>query len=521
MMTGATAVMTLQELLETMIHEGIMPPSRIPPMRTAVKQYAAMLGMDPAQCPPAVYHLPPAQFRSFIEANAPATVGPHALRNLKNNLRFLLRTGVARHWIAPLADPLHSWREARALSDGWRTPYHEGITLTPYVLRPLPPKLAAEFQAFAQWCSSPYVHDRPASIKKRASSLGLYERQISSMAGFLVHLQQKEPDTLTFLDLTNPTLVDHYTSWWVTRRGKVTITIHHALRSLKVIAQYWLKDEARTEGITRIKQALGQPESVRDKHKRWLTLEQLEAIGCSRYPFNAKRLLEYEYARRLYRGRRASGSMRRIAIWVELSLIIRLLVRIPLRQRNIRELQLGQNLIPPSTPTGTWQIRFRGAELKVGYRHGRENILVHNIPSAIQGLLEEWLTRWRPLLLKEANDPYVFLTEKGNPFRPEGLYSAITRTTWKFSGVRMNPHLIRDIWATEYIKSTRDLIGAASRLGDTVESVLRHYAHLLDADAESRASDWLQGRLNGQATHGHDAGFAHNPLGLRSRRRQH
>ena len=72
--------------------------------------------------------------------------------------------------------------------------------------------------------------------------------------------------------------------------------------------------------------------------------------------------------------------------------------------------------------------------------------------------------------------------------------------TWKFSGVPVNPHMIRDIWATEYIKSTRDIIGAAYMLGDTVETVLKYYAHLLDADAEERAVQWLTTRLQPQAS---------------------
>jgi hypothetical protein len=63
--------------------------------------------------------------------------------------------------------------------------------------------------------------------------------------------------------------------------------------------------------------------------------------------------------------------------------------------------------------------------------------------------------------------------------------------TYKFTDVAVNPHMMRDIWATEYIKATRDIAGAAYILGNTVEVVLKHYAHLLDADAEARASQWL------------------------------
>jgi hypothetical protein len=76
----------------------------------------------------------------------------------------------------------------------------------------------------------------------------------------------------------------------------------------------------------------------------------------------------------------------------------------------------------------------------------------------------------------------------------------MSRMTWKFSGVPVNPHMICDIWATEYTKSTRDIIGAAYMLGNTVEMVLKYYAHLLDADAEERAVQWLTTRLPPQAS---------------------
>jgi hypothetical protein len=59
----------------------------------------------------------------------------------------------------------------------------------------------------------------------------------------------------------------------------------------------------------------------------------------------------------------------------------------------------------------------------------------------------------------------------------------------------MNPHMIRTIWATEYIKSTKNFIDAAYMLGDKVETVLHSYANLLDEDCEKRAQSWLSRTL--------------------------
>ncbi len=43
--------MTLQELLDIIIQHQLIKESRIEPIRTAVTQYAAMLGMEPARVP--------------------------------------------------------------------------------------------------------------------------------------------------------------------------------------------------------------------------------------------------------------------------------------------------------------------------------------------------------------------------------------------------------------------------------------------------------------------------------------
>jgi hypothetical protein len=94
--------MTLQALLDQVIDLGRLKPSRIGPMRTAIKQYAAILGVPPTSCPPDVYHVPESRLARLIDDHAPSTLGSHGLRNLKNNLRFLFRTSVTLDLLPPL-----------------------------------------------------------------------------------------------------------------------------------------------------------------------------------------------------------------------------------------------------------------------------------------------------------------------------------------------------------------------------------------------------------------------------------
>ena len=87
---------------------------------------------------------------------------------------------------------------------------------------------------------------------------------------------------------------------------------------------------------------------------------------------------------------------------------------------------------------------------------------------------------------------------------------AFLSATYKFTGIAMNPHMVRTIWATEYIKSTRNFIDAAYMLGDTVETVLKSYAKLLDQDCEERAKAWLSKTLNDEPPSGNGNGSVSN-----------
>jgi hypothetical protein len=258
--------MTLQELLDTITATGTLTDSRKGPMRTAVKQYAAMVGIPPAQCLPETYHLSPQARRQLIESQAPPHLGPRALANLKDNIGWLIRKGVELALIEPLERPLPSWREAPRLGPQWMPHRRDSQTIPKrtdaYHLRPLPPRFVEEVAQYAAWSTDLYAPGRPAHIKKRPISLKSHYLIISAIAGYLVLIQQRDPQSLTLRELVQPDVVGAFVAWWVTRRGKITRTIKLWLACLKVIAQHWLKDEASAQAISQIRQSLGAAERV-------------------------------------------------------------------------------------------------------------------------------------------------------------------------------------------------------------------------------------------------------------------
>jgi hypothetical protein len=133
---------------------------------------------------------------------------------------------------------------------------------------------------------------------------------------------------------------------------------------------------------------------------------------------------------RAYRQHPQGSNLKMMAVWAEHSLMLRLLVHRPRRQRNVRELGLcrgtwkgvpvNQNLVPQGD--GTYWIYFEGEELKQGYRRSRRhqrrmNTWDESFPRSLLPQLQEWLTVWRP----RPNFPYLFASRGGDPYNTPSM----------------------------------------------------------------------------------------------------
>jgi integrase len=534
--------MMLQHILDTAIQQGLIRRSRQGPMRTAVKQFAAMFGMPADQLPPERYHLPRAALFRFIEQHIGTESGVSKLRNTKNNLAWLLSLAEREHWlrapggdVQPWANRYRSGARTRRLYrarvsepetpavDGARLSYalllsrdlaHIPLGLRQHIerrragLQLAPQPFLDEVRAYLHWCQVPHAGtDRPARIKKRPITSEAVQKALLRLGGYAHHIAGIPLDELSLDRLTEPAFVDGYVAWWVNdRRGRVTCTITDFLEKLRVIAKFWLKQPERAKALHEIRLSLQDGGPVFDKESALVPLKDLERAGLGNYPFTPERLQRREPIRALYRHLqdpehvpmppywRSYATSKRVGTQVMTSLIIRLLVRLPMRQRCIREMKLDHNL--RKRPDGDWEVCFRGAELKIASRkHVGMNEYRHTIPRDLTPLIEQWLTVWRPHRLPDGGSPLIFLTESGNPLADDRLRRLFRAAVYRFTGRRTTIHMVRDSWATEYLDATGDVAGCAEMLGDTVEMVLRHYAHVLKNRAQGRTSSWLQTQL--------------------------
>jgi hypothetical protein len=522
--------MMLQALVDRAVAEPGFPTSRKGPLKSHIKRYAACLGCEPPTCPPERYHLSPEALDELLERTLPTTYSRIYRRNIRQDVVALLELAVARRWIPALPTRLQSWRtvpprrelrkalpkvlagrdqSAYALGVGprWVGRPKAGETRAPAPsLAAVAPLLAQDLDSYVGWCTPKAVKGRSRKIYKRPTTLAQTRSIVARVGGYAVNILGREAKTLTLRDLCAPDLLEQFSWWYIARcGGKRTATLRRSVSEMATIARHFYRDEACATALWGIIQSDELPEEEPVKSEVWLDLEMLDAIGESLYPFNAQRQQENYEARRIaqhlldpritlphwqnlkYRG-----------IWVAHALMLQLWTHRPFRQRNIREMKLGKNLI--AEPGGSYRLHFEGDELKVDRRRYKGHQTVLNVsdshfPRRLLPRLHEWLTVWRPRLVPSPDFPYVFCSANGTPILRDSLTIVMKRHLGMFTASMpggpylITPHMLRVLWTTQMLIAGLDILTVAKLLGDTLQVVYHHY---LIVDKSRPVSPWTR-----------------------------
>jgi|RhiMetdeSRZDD1v2_1073273.scaffolds.fasta_scaffold121262_3 hypothetical protein len=479
--------MTLQELHDQLAP--LFPVSVQKDVHTAVRVLAQALQCpDPQHCPFDQWNQPLPTLYQRVETYLRAQgKSAHTLRNTKNNLSRLWRLAETQKVFTPIPLVLTPRYDPRT------KPHRPGSDFAMMKGRYLrfcdwPPALQESFTTFATWASAPLVPGRDAKLRKRAVTVGNYRINFEAYFGFLHHIQQLPIPTLTFDQLFDITLVTAYVHWHVNElHHKPTKAIYMFLqRLLSLTNQYRLLPELREQLRTLFK-TLPFPSPTFNKEEVWIPLATLDEIGRALWPGR----LPHEVSQT------PQHPGRNFALHAGYSLIFRLWRYIPLRSRNMREMKLEENLRKDAD--GRWRLTFRDEQLKVASKRGRPNIFDVPFPPALVPHLEAYLNVWRPLLLKQATHPSscMFLSRFGTPYNLSTFHRATSEQVYRYTGKRWHPHIVRTVWATEWIRSGGDFLTAAKMLNDTLETVIANYAHLRDYNVAEEVYDVLD-RRNGQ-----------------------
>lgn len=140
-------------------------------------------------------------------------------------------------------------------------------------------------------------------------------------------------------------------------------------------------------------------------------------------------------------------------------LMIALLAHRPLRRRNFASLQIGRHVV--REPSG-WHIRVPASETKT------RRALDYDIPTALQGHLDRYLARYRPVLAAVAEDPLpvdagpLWLSARtGRAMSAHGMNLRIAELTHLHLGARVNLHRFRHAAATTMAIEDPEHVGVA------------------------------------------------------------
>ena len=160
---------------------------------------------------------------------------------------------------------------------------------------------------------------------------------------------------------------------------------------LALTRQYRPNEELHAKLIA-LRQTIPVPQPLYDKDDAWVSRTTLAEIGRDIWP--------RKQPHQIPQGKWVQHPGLHHAVHAGISLMLQLWTWIPYRQRNMREMRLGDNL--HKDDHGQWWITFRGEQLKIASKRGKTNIFNLPFPRQLVPVLDDYLTIWRPILVAKA-----------------------------------------------------------------------------------------------------------------------
>lgn len=484
--------MTLADLLTTLATRGALPASRVKDLKTSLKYLAVALGhANPEQCPVDAACQDPGTWGPALEAHFATletqgrTISAVTRRNTRNNLRVLLRQAEAHGLLTaplparllPRPDNREAFRRQQRATAPYKTTYgdHRGRR---YWLPQAqwPPDIQNGWRTYRGACGQ----------RIRETSFQSYVKLLETYWGYIANVCGRTP---VWDDLFDRAQLTEFVSWHGARVGR-PLTVHARQLVIVSAAMAVVLQHPHAPALAAYRQGLKKPAPLHIKRHHMVSLAELEEVAESCLAEGRAPVVPHGKATRYYGAQRAGRFQRGV--------ILKLLVRVPLRQRNVREMQLDRHLWKETT-TGHWHLEFAGDDLKIGHRGPQVNKYELNLstyrPEFIP-ILEEFLQVHRPKLPNAATSPFVFLTQRGNPHIQKTLHGDLSDAVAMRTGKRFYPHIVRTMWATEYLKETQDFQTAATMLGDQLRTVIATYYDVVHKEQIPKASAFLDKKLH-------------------------
>jgi integrase len=172
----------------------------------------------------------------------------------------------------------------------------------------------------------------------------------------------------------------------------------------------------------------------------------------------------------------------RAALKAQLAVAIALLTVAPMRLGNLVRIRLEDNLIRPAGPRKPYWLVFPDYDVKNRVK------LEFPLDESVTELIETYVFEHRPVLLRGANERWLFPGEAGGFKTPNMFSEQITRAVEAATGLRLTAHQFRHAAAALILQHDPGNYEFVRRvLGHkTVQTTMNFYVGLETTDANAR-----------------------------------
>jgi integrase len=440
----------------------------------SIARYAIELGREPAT-------FSDADLDSWARCTVASGRCFYRTRHLKQHFRTRITHGGLREMF-----PALSFRFLNDIQYGTR-------------VKEMPQKLQAEITVLLNWKQAPFAPGRPRRSRNRAITAKHLRATFERLYGFVTKIQGRPP-VETIPELVTKDMINSYVEWCLNERKIQAHTLNIWLGAVYAAVRHFPAfSEHRFDWFESIFAALPlDDDSGKIERKAAKTVEYHELHELTNTLAKVA-----EEATSVYRARLCRNQ-----------LLLKWLITLPWRQRNLRECRIGTpseanvfkselpKLVHVATPDWVkerlrtnprdtfWQFHFRAHETKTG-------VAVRGIlPSCLIPLLEEYLASHRPKLLKGRPDPgTLFVNNVGKPFILNVLVQHVSETTLRYCGRRVTPHICRDIYAYRWLDDHPEDYLTLSKIlwHSDVRTTLRIYGRNFDeSNGAAKVDEWLK-----------------------------
>jgi site-specific recombinase XerD len=295
-----------------------------------------------------------------------------------------------------------------------------------------PGHLRREWQRMCNAASAPL---RNGGMRPwRETTRHRYEQDLCRLLGWLA-IEEEEFGLAghTWASLLTADRCRDFINWLVARNGKSTLNPSHPafLRMVRGFHRFLLgSDKETVEEFNELTQRCEVEE--RDKAVRIVPYPQVERA----YRDYVARVADF-----MKPSRRKEISPGRLAALQVNAIMLGLLVSRALRQRNIRRLQVGKNLVEVD---GGYELRYASSEMK-GHR-----AFSTSCPAELVPIVRHYVRHgFQVLTGKEVRDGDILLRSKrGNPLTSTTFRNRVISLSQKMVGKPLHPHIFRHIIST-------------------------------------------------------------------------